>query len=180
MSVAFGRHQSGSLARGHRCTLAPASRGDGPSYLQGLVCRVSQRAGSPGGFAHGLRNEMRRAGRWASMRLEDTLLSFSRMGQVNLIEQQRRKRGIQSQGAGLTGKTSERRRKRTSPVPPDPISQTQAMWRPREVAKASGIPKSIIETTGAAFERALRARRSFQERRQWARSARESSRIGGG
>jgi len=33
------------------------------------------------------------------------------------------------------------------------------MRRPREVAKASGIPNSLIETSGAVFGRALRARR---------------------
>lgn len=54
----------------------------------------------------------------------------------------------------------------------------QALRRPRDVAKASGIPKSLIETSGAVFKRTLRAKRSAQERRQCARSVRETNRIG--
>ncbi len=58
------------------------------------------------------------------------------------------------------------------------LGHAQAMRGPRTVAKASSIPKSLIETSRAVFRRALRARRLSQERRQCARSAREISRIG--
>ena len=97
------------------------------------------------------------------MRFEEALLSLMRNSQVRLTEQERSKRGRPEKDER---KTSERKSNedflfRLSPK----SSHTQAMWRPRAVAKASGIPKSLIETSGAAFGRALRARRSAQERR---------------
>ena len=68
-------------------------------------------------------------------------------GQAGFTESQ----GSQRRNAEETAKSSR--------------AQVQATRRPRDVAKASGIPKSMIETSGVAFEQALRARRSFQERR---------------
>ena len=55
----------------------------------------------------------------------------------------------------------------------------QSACRPIASAKASGIPKRVIETEGEVDAAALRARRSVQESRQCARRARESGRIGG-
>jgi hypothetical protein len=97
------------------------------------------------------------------MRFEDVLLSLTSNGQARLSEPQR---SLRTKAFCFT--EAEGR------------ANLQAMRRPREVAKASGIPKSLIETSGAAGLRALRARRSAQERRQCARSAREISRTGDG
>lgn len=55
----------------------------------------------------------------------------------------------------------------------------QSVERPIASAKASGMPKRVIETEGKADAAALRARRWLQESRQWARCARESGRAGG-
>ena len=79
------------------------------------------------------------------MRFEDALLSLARNGQVRLTKSQKSQRGIPEELARS--------------------SHPQAIWRPREVAKASGIPKSLIATFGAVFGRALRVRRAAQERR---------------
>ena len=111
------------------------------------------------------------------MRFEEALLSLTRNGQARLTEQQKKP---ERDTRAREGKTGERKRERGLSGSLSLVSHTQAIWRPREVAKASDIPKSMIETFGAAFGRALRARRSAQERRQCARSARESSRTGGG
>ena len=53
----------------------------------------------------------------------------------------------------------------------------QLVGRPRNVARASGTPKSLILTRLAVGARALWANRSAHESREWARCARE--RIGG-
>src|SRR5207245_7146067 len=53
----------------------------------------------------------------------------------------------------------------------------QLVGRPRNVARASGTPKSLILTRLAVGARALRANRSAHESREWARCAGE--RLGG-
>ncbi len=76
---------------------------------------------------------------------EDVLLLLIRNDQARLTERQRDQRGRPEESAKS--------------------SHAQAIRRPRVVAKASGIPKSLIETSGAVFGRALHARRCSQERR---------------
>jgi len=50
---------------------------------------------------------------------------------------------------------------------------TQPVAKPRKTEKVGGMPKSVMVMPGAAHARALRAKRSGQERRECARSARE-------
>jgi hypothetical protein len=78
--------------------------------------------------------------RWPVMWFEDPLPSWTSNDQARFTGSQRSQRVRES-------------------------SQSQAMRRPRAVAKVSGIQKSLIETSGAVFERALRAKHSAQERR---------------
>ncbi len=98
---------------------------------------------------HTLPRDAQRAGESGedglSCGFEDVLLLLIRNGQARLTELQRNQRGRLEETAKP--------------------SHAQAIRRPRAVAKASGIPKRLIETSGAVFGRALRARRSAQERR---------------
>jgi hypothetical protein len=94
--------------------------------------------------------------RWPAMRLENALLSLIRDSQARLIEPQRIQRAK---------KGRKKKRMKAGLKKPRWSRHAQAMRRPSAVAKASGIPKSLIETSGAADLRALRARRCSQERR---------------
>ncbi len=58
-------------------------------------------------------------------------------------------------------------------MPRSDASKLQAIGNPSEVAKGSGTPNSWIVTCPQVARRALRAKRSSQQSREWARSARE-------
>ena len=107
-----------------------------------------------------MRNEVRRAEKWLVKRLDEALLSVTRNDQTRIIELQGSKRALPEHAKRMRANEHEKLL-----VHESELNHPQAMRRPREVAKASGIPKSLIETSGAVFERALRARRCSQERR---------------
>lgn len=56
----------------------------------------------------------------------------------------------------------------------------EAVGRPRQAAKAAGIPNSVMSGRAAVSARALRASRWFQGRREWARCTRKSTTGGAG